>query len=108
MKRARPRKIINDVALPWSDGSLSARIWRLEKRYVAGVPELGLHCYGSSQSEAVFRLFTCLLKYYRQLSAYKDRISPRGREHLRLLKIWVESVEQRMMIRQAVVPFRQK
>jgi hypothetical protein len=110
MKRSKPRNI-REVALPWSDGSLSARMWQVGKKSVAGVPELGLHCYGNSQSEAVFRLFTSLLKYYRQLSAYKDRISERGLTHLHLLKDWVHSVERRMMISEPadnVVPLRHK
>lgn len=108
MKRSKPRKI-RAVALPWSDGTLSARIWQVGKRSVAGVPELGLHCYGDSEPEAVFRLFTSLLKYYRQLSAYKDRISERGLSHLNLLKVWVHSVENRMMISESssmVIPIR--
>jgi len=98
MQRDKP-VLIRDVALPWSDGSLSARLWQSRGRIVVGVPELGLHCYGSTQSEAVFRLFSSLLKYYRQLKAYKTRLSVRGLEHLRLLAGWVESVERKMMAR---------
>ncbi len=101
MKREKPIKI-REVALPWSDGSLSARLWQSGKRIVVGVPELGLHCYGSSQPEAVFRLFTSLLKYYRQLKAHQERLGEKGLEHLRLLRHWVESVEQRMMAREVV------
>ena len=108
MGRIKPVKI-REVALPWSDGSLSARMWRLGKRFVVGVPELGLHCYGSSESEAVFRLFTTLLKYYRQLKAYRNRLSERGLNHLDLLKVWVESVEQKMMHREpTTVAFRRR
>lgn len=98
MKRSKP-ELIRDVALPWSDGSLSARLWRSRDRYVVGVPELGLHCYGESESEAVFRLFSALLKYYRQLRSYKNRLGERGLEHLKLLSVWVEGVERRMMAR---------
>ncbi len=84
------------VALPWSDGTLSARLWKARGRVVVGVPELGLHCYGASEPEAVFRLFTSLLKYYRQLRAFKTRLSDKGLSHLDLLKGWVESIEDRM------------
>src|SRR6516162_1471066 len=84
---------MKEVALPWSDGMLSARLWQSGKRTIAGVPELGLHCYGDSQTEAVFRLFTTLLKYYRQLKAFKSRLSRRGLEHFELLSGWVESIE---------------
>lgn len=108
MKRTKPRNV-REVDLPWSEGLLSARMWQVGKRCVAGVPELGLHCYGSSQAEAVFRLFTSLLKYYRQLNAYKHKISQRGLEHLKLLRVWVQSVERRMMISESansVVPLR--
>lgn len=99
MKRERP-KIINDVALPWSDGSLSARMWQMDKRVVVGVPELGLNCYGSCQSEAVFRLFTCLIKYYRQLKAHREKLGARGLEHLQLLSTWVAAVERKMMAKE--------
>jgi hypothetical protein len=60
------------------------------------VPELGLHCYGATEPEAVFRLFTSLLKYYRQLRTYKTRLGEKGLEHLNLLRGWVESIEDRM------------
>jgi len=101
MKRTTPTKI-REVALPWSDGSLSARLWHSGKRVVVGVPELGLHCYGSSESEAVFRLFTSLLKYYRQLRAHRSRLGEKGLMHLSLLRTWVEAVEQRMTDRSVV------
>lgn len=61
-----------------------------------GVPELGLHCYGVSESEAVFRLFTTLLKYYRQLKQHEDRLGERGLSHLAHLKNWVAGIEKRM------------
>lgn len=85
-----------EVALPWSDGTLSARLWKARGRVVVGVPELGLHCYGASEPEAVFRLFTSLLKYYRQLRTFKARLSEKGLSHLDLLRGWVESIEDRM------------
>jgi len=88
--------VIREVALPWSDGSLSARLWTVGERTVVGVPELGLHCYGNSQSEAVFRLFTSLLKYYRQLKAHKLKLPKKGLAHLALLTSWVHSLEDRM------------
>lgn len=65
-------------------------------RTVAGVPELGLHCYGSSQPEAVFRLFTSLLKYYRQLKTFRSRLTQRGLDHLELLTAWVNHIEEHM------------
>ena len=90
------RPEVREVALPWSDGTLSARLWLAGSRTVVGVPELGLHCYGNSQPEAVFRLFTSLLKYYRQLKLFKNRLSSRGLQHLELLSGWVQSIEERM------------
>ncbi|HEY9677912.1 MAG TPA: hypothetical protein V6C76_07875 [Drouetiella sp.] len=87
---------VHEVALPWSDGTLSAKLWIVGEKAVVGVPEIGLHCYGKSQTEAVFRLFTSLLKYYRQLKAYKDRLPERGLAHLELLSGWVQSIEDRM------------
>jgi hypothetical protein len=85
-----------NLALPWSDGSLSARLWQKGKRVVVGVPELDILCTGKSQSEAVFRLFTTLLKYYQQLKSAKLPLDDRQTEHQRLLKGWVASVERRM------------
>ena len=90
------RPEVREVALPWSDGSLSARLWLAGTKTVVGVPELGLHCYGNSQTEAVFRLFTSLLKYYRQLKMFKNRLSTRGLQHLELLSSWVQGIEERM------------
>ncbi len=87
---------VHEVSLPWSDGTLSARLWLVGERTVVGVPEIGLHCYGKSQTEAVFRLFTSLLKYYRQLKMYKNRLPQRGLDHLELLTGWVQSIEERM------------
>ena len=95
MKRQK-NAFIREVALPWSDGSLSARLWMSGDRTVVGVPELGLHCYGASQPEAVFRLFNSLLKYYRQLKTYKSRLGERGLQHLELLTGWVNHIEERM------------
>jgi hypothetical protein len=92
MRRSK-NEYLKEVVLPWSDGLMSARLWRSGNRTIAGVPELGLHCYGDSQTEAVFRLFTTLLKYYRQLKAFKSRLSRRGLEHFELLSGWVESIE---------------
>ncbi len=85
-----------EVALPWSDGTLSARLWQARGRFVVGVPELGLHCYGATEPEAVFRLFTSLLKYYRQLRTFKARLGEKGLSHLDLLRGWVESIENKM------------
>ncbi len=94
-----------NVDLPWSDGSMSAKLWVKGKRVVVGVPELDILCTGKSQSEAVFRLFTTLLKYYQELKAKGDERSEREQAHMDLLRDWVESVEQRMMAREmAAVP----
>ncbi len=95
MKRAQT-ETFREVALPFSDGLLSARLWKSGERNVVGVPELGLHCYGDTESEAVFRLFTTLLKYYRQLKAHEDRLGERGLNHLEQLKVWVAGIEKRM------------
>ncbi len=88
-----------NVALPWSDGSLSAKLWKKGKRVVVGVPELDIMCTGNSQSEAVFRLFTTLLKYHKELKSAGE-LDERQQEHMRLLKGWVRSVEQRMTHRE--------
>lgn len=86
--------------MPWSDGSLSARLWQKGRRTVVGVPELDIFCTGKSQSEAIFRLFTMLLKYHRQLKSSQTPLSVREQEHMRLLKDWVESVERKMTCRE--------
>jgi hypothetical protein len=78
---------------------MSAKIWRFGKRTVACVPELGLYSYGISQSEALFRLFTVLLKYYRQLRAFKHRLGHRGLSHLELLSTWIAGMEDCMRLR---------
>lgn len=94
-----------NVDLPWSDGSMSAKLWVKGKRVIVGVPELDILCTGKSQSEAVFRLFTTLLKYYQELKSKGDARSEREQAHMDLLKDWVESVERRMMAREmAAVP----
>jgi hypothetical protein len=97
MRQERATRL-NEVALPWSDGLLSARISYKGERTIASVPELGLLCYGNSQTEAVFRLFTTLLKYYRQLKAFRGRLSSKAQMHLALLSIWVEGVENKMKL----------
>jgi len=84
------------VTLPWSDGLLSARLWNVGDRTVVGVPELGLHCYGKSQPEALLRLFSALLKYYRQLKTFKSRLSANALVHLDLLTHWVNGIEHKM------------
>lgn len=96
------RLVIRDVALPWSDGYLSAKLWQVGNRIVVGVPELGLHCYGASQSQAVFRLFTVLIKYYRQLKSHRSKLNARGSEHLQLLSIWIAAIERRMTSGQSI------
>lgn len=89
----------NVVSLPWSNGAMSAKVWRSGTRTIACVPELGLHCYGMSQSEALFRLFTILLKYYRQLRLFRSRLGERGLGHLELLSNWIIGMEDRMKLR---------
>lgn len=96
--------LIKDVELPFSKGLLSAKMWRADKvqgKVVVGVPELGLHCYGDTQEEAAFRLFSALLKYYAQLKDNKDKLGEKGLQHLHLLTSWVESIESRLTQRSA-------
>lgn len=91
--------LIKDVELPFSKGLLSAKMWRSNKaqgKVIVGVPELGLHCYGETEAEAAFRLFSALLKYYSQLKDHKDKLSAKGISHLELLSHWVESIENRL------------
>lgn len=87
---------VREVPLPFSDGLLSAKLWKVKNRFVASVPELGLSCYGESDTEASFRLFTALLKYYRQLKAHKEKLGEKGRHHLEILSKWMEGIERRM------------
>lgn len=94
---------ITVVDLPWSHGLLSARLWSAGARKVVGVPELGLHCYGVTQSEAVFRLFTSLLKYYRQLKANRDSLPEKAARHLELLSVWVSEIERKMTQKEETV-----
>ncbi len=99
---------IKQVDLPFSNGLMSARTWKTNDRHVAAVPELGLHCYGETEQAVCFKLFTVLLKYYKQLKANESSISDKGREHLQLLCAWVEGIERRMMTprieRENVIP----
>ena len=88
------RSEVREVALPWSDGTLSARLWLAGSRTVVGVPELGLHCYRKFSARSSFRLFTSLLKYYRQLKLFKDRLSERGLQHLELLSGWFSQLKR--------------
>jgi|GEM_PF-591568 len=85
-----------EVPLPFSDGLLSAKLWQAHNRFVVGVPELGLSCYGSSETEASFRLFTTLIKYYRQLKAFKEKLNEKGRKDLIVLTRWMECIEDRL------------
>ncbi len=87
---------VREVPLPFSDGLLSAKLWKVKNRFVASVPELGLSCYGESDTEASFRLFTALLKYYRQLKAHKEKLGDKGLHHLEILSKWMEGIERRM------------
>lgn len=93
-----PMKVENmwNVSLPWSDGTLSARMWRKGTGLMVGVPELDIFCYGKSETEAVMRLFSSLLKYYNDLKSRRNALSERQREHFDLLKIWVQGVEKKM------------
>jgi hypothetical protein len=94
---------ITIVDLPWSDGLLSARLWSVGARKVVGVPELGLHCYGATQTEAVFRLFTSLLKYYRQLKTNRANLPEKAVKHLELLTVWVNAIERKMTYKEDAV-----
>ncbi len=51
-----------EVALPWSDGTLSARLRGRRGRFACRrVLELGLHCYGANWNlKQALRLFTSL------------------------------------------------
>jgi hypothetical protein len=85
-----------EVPLPFSDGLLSAKLWQAHDRFVVGVPELGLCCYGNSEAEASFRLFTTLIKYYRQLKAFQERLGEKGRKDLVVLTHWMQCIEDRL------------
>lgn len=87
---------IREVALPFSKGLIAAKLWKAHNKYVVGVPALGIHCYGNSEQEAAFRLFTTLLKYYRQLKQNKNKITDKGMQDLSILKRWVEEIERKM------------
>lgn len=78
---------------------MSAKMWIKGKRVVVGVPELDILCTGKTQSEAVFRLFSNLLKYYQELKSTPE-LDERQKEHMRLLKVWVDSVEKKMTSRE--------
>ena len=96
---------VKEVSLPFSNDLLSAKLWRAHDRYVVGVPALGIHCYGSSSEEAAFRLFTSLLKYYRQLKQNQSQITEKGKSDLVTLTNWVNEIEKKMTARNAqVVP----
>jgi hypothetical protein len=95
MKRTN-KSAAREVPLPFSDGLLSAKLWQAHDRFVVGVPELGLCCYGSSEAEASFRLFTTLIKYYRQLKAFKERLGEKGRKDLVVLTRWMQCIEDRL------------
>ncbi len=85
---------------------MSAKLWIKGKRVVVGVPELDILCTGKTQSEAVFRLFSNLLKYYQELKASPRPLDERQQEHMKLLKVWVESVERKMTSRSELTIIR--
>jgi hypothetical protein len=95
MKRTN-KSAAREVPLPFSDGLLSAKLWQAHDRFVVGVPELGLCCYGNSEAEASFRLFTTLIKYYRQLKAFQERLGQKGRNDLVVLTRWMQCIEDRL------------
>lgn len=100
-----PSKKVDNVwtlPVPWSDGSMSARLCQKGKSVMVSVPELDICCYGKSQSEALMRLFSNLLKYYNELKD-KDNLSLRQDTHLRLLKTWVKGVERKMCAGESVL-----
>ena len=65
---------------------MSAKLWIKGKRVVVGVPELDILCTGKTQSEAVFRLFSNLLKYYQELKGSSKPLDERQQAHMKLLK----------------------
>lgn len=100
---------MREVPLPFSDGLLSAKLWqtadaRGNVRFVVGVPELGLSCFGNSDTEASFRLFSALTKYYRQLLMHQDKLGTKGQAHLVILTRWINGIEERMVSRHASHP----
>ena len=92
-----------EVSLPFSNGLLSARLWKAHDKFVVGVPSLGIHCYGASSEEAAFRLFTSLLKYYRQLKQNQSKITEKGKRDLVTLTDWVAEIEKKMTATDAPV-----
>ncbi len=88
--------------VPWSDGSLSARLCRSENGVMVTVPEVDICCYGRSQQEALLRLFSNLLKYYNELKD-KDALNMRQKTHFKLLKNWVKGIEQKMCAGESVL-----
>lgn len=93
---AKKRKSIKEVPLPFSNGLLSAKLFEANSRFVVSVSELGLSCWGKSESEASFRLFTALIKYYRQLKAHPDKLNDKALVHLSILREWMNGIEERM------------
>lgn len=91
-----------NLPVPWSDGSMSARLWQKGKGVMVSVPELDICCYGRSQSEAVMRLFSNLLKYYNELKD-KDTLSDRQDAHFKLLKVWVKGIEKKICAGESVL-----
>lgn len=75
---------------------MSARLWQKGRGVMVSVPELDIACYGKSQSEAILRLFSNLLKYYNHLKSLDQPLNARQEEHFEVLKIWVRAVERRM------------
>lgn len=91
--------------VPWSDGSLSARLCQKGKSVMVSVPELDICCYGKSQSEALMRLFSNLLKYYNELKDTAE-LSARQNEHFELLKVWVKGIEKKICAGESVLSLR--
>lgn len=81
---------------------MSARLWQKGQGVMVSVPELDLCCYGRSQSEAILRLFSNLLKYYNELKDM-DQLSSRQDAHLQLLKVWVKGVEKKICAGESVL-----
>jgi hypothetical protein len=90
------QKNLRHIPLPFSEGLMSATLWQSQKRYVASVSELAIHCWGASESEASFRLFNTLIKYYRQLETHKDELDQTKQGHFDLLSAWIKGVEARL------------
>ncbi len=61
------------IFLPWSNDTLSAWLWQSNHKTIVSIPELGFSCFADTESEAVFKLFSSLIKYYQALKSAKTQ-----------------------------------